>query len=502
VKKTASGIMLTLLLTGLLMMAFHIQPVRASGTIYIRADGSIDPPTAPIQRNEDIYIFTDNVNDEVEVERSNIMIDGNGYILQGRRSGSGFRLSNVSNVIIKNTNIKGFSNGVYLYYSSNNILFKNEITAIKNMGIWLISSSNNTIYKNNVNTTINYDGIYLQRSSNFNSISSNNFTNNRSGVQLSDSSNNSISGNKIANNNAGVWLRGSSNSNCIEGNNITANGRGILLLSHCNSIKRNNITANGDGIQLGDLFEGAADYNTISENNITANDPSILIEGGSSHNEFYHNNFIDNTPPMIIYTVVNETVVGTENIWDDGYPSGGNYWSDYEDTDQFSGLYQNETGSDGIGDTAYIIEEFKNVSNIDYYPLMGMFSDFNATSEHHVQTICNSTISDFQFNGTTISFNVSGENSTTGFCRICIPTALMNDSYKVFVNGTEVSYNLLPCSNETYSYIYFNYTHSTQEVIIIPELPSTILLPFLMISTLVAFVLRKKRRMKHQKRGG
>jgi len=57
---------------------------------------------------------------------------------------------------------------------------------------------------------------------------------------------------------------------------------------------------------------------------------------------------------------------------------------------------------------------------------MGPFSDFNATSRYQVQTVCNSTISDFQFNGTAISFNVCGDNDTSGFCRICIPTTLMN----------------------------------------------------------------------------
>jgi len=494
--RTVCEFMLIVLLIGILTSTFSIQPVKASETIYIKADGSIDPPTAPIQRDGDIYTITDNIYDEIVGERSNIVINGNGYTLQGSGSGNGFHLDNVSNVTIKNTNIKGFSNGVYLYSSSNNILFGNNISACTYMGIYLKYSSNNTVSRNNVNATINYDSIYLQYSSNFNSISSNNLTNNRSGVHLSDSSNNSISGNRIAENNAGVWLRGSSTYNCIEGNNITANGRGILLSSHYNSIKGNNVTANYSGIQLGDLFEGSADYNRISENSITANDHSIVIEGGSSYNEFYHNNFIDNTP-AIIYTVVNGTVVGTENTWDDGYPSGGNYWSDYEDKDQFSGIYQNETGSDGIGDTPYIIEEFKNVSNIDYHPLMGMFSDFNATSEHHVQTICNSTISDFQFNGTAISFDVTGENGTTGFCRICVPTTFMNDAYKVFVNGTEVPHTLLPCSNSTHSYLYFTYNHSTQEVIIIPEFPSAMIFPLFIIFTLVALMLRKKRGMEH-----
>jgi len=39
------------------------------------------------------------------------------------------------------------------------------------------------------------------------------------------------------------------------------------------------------------------------------------------------------------------------DIWDNGYPSGGYYWSDYNGTDSYSGPYQDLTGSDGIGDT-------------------------------------------------------------------------------------------------------------------------------------------------------
>ena len=47
-KKAISGVILTLLLTSMLTLAFNIQPVNAARTIYIIADGSVYPPTAPI----------------------------------------------------------------------------------------------------------------------------------------------------------------------------------------------------------------------------------------------------------------------------------------------------------------------------------------------------------------------------------------------------------------------------------------------------------------------
>jgi hypothetical protein len=57
------------------------------------------------------------------------------------------------------------------------------------------------------------------------------------------------------------------------------------------------------------------------------------------------------------------------NTWNDVYPLGGNFWSDYTGVDLYSGPYQNETGSDGLGDTPYII----NADNVDNYPLMNPY---------------------------------------------------------------------------------------------------------------------------------
>jgi hypothetical protein len=122
---------------------------------------------------------------------------------------------------------------------------------------------------------------------------------------------------------------------------------------------------------------------------------------------------------------------------------------------------------------------------------MGMFFDFNATSQYHIQAICNSTISDFQFNGTTISFDAAGKNGTTGFCRITFPTTLINGTLTVSVNGTKTPYTLLPESNSTQSYLYFTYHHSTQETV--PEFPSFLILPLFLVATLLTAMIYKKR---------
>jgi hypothetical protein len=84
----------------------------------------------------------------------------------------------------------------------------------------------------------------------------------------------------------------------------------------------------------------------------------------SFNNTIYHNNFINNT-----YQVFSS---GLTNVWDDGYPSGGNYWSDYVDVDVKSGPGQDSAGSDGVGDTQYVIYP----NNRDRYPLTYPYGTF------------------------------------------------------------------------------------------------------------------------------
>jgi len=416
-RKAVLAIMLTLLFIGILSLTFGIQQVEASGTITIKADGSVEGTTDISNVDNVTYTFTGNINDSIVIERDNIVVDGAGYTLQGTGSEIGIYLLPFlrSNVTIKNMEIKNFLVGIQLSYASNNTISGNKITAFGYCGIYMTPyASHNTI---SGNTITEPSDIYID----------------------------------------GIYLGENSGNNIISGNNIF----GWMMMWH------------------GILSEGSSN-NIISGNTIKDSVNGIWLSGGSN-NRIYHNNFIHNS---------GDCSCPLSTTLDAGYPLGGNYWDKHNGADLFSGLFQNETGSDGIGDTPYFVD-----GSWDNYPLMGMFSEFNATSEHRVQTICISSISNFQFNGTAICFNVTGETDTTGFCRICIPRALMNETYQVFVNGTEVQCNLLPCSNSTHSYLYFTYNHSTQEVIIIPEFPSFLILPLFMVATLLAvIIIRRKHR--------
>jgi hypothetical protein len=70
---------------------------------------------------------------------------------------------------------------------------------------------------------------------------------------------------------------------------------------------------------------------------------------------------------------------------------------------------------------------------------------------------------------------------------------MMNGTYHVSLNGTEIPYTLLPCSNANTSYLYFNRTHPKQRVMIIPEFPSFLILPLFFMATLLAVITYRRK---------
>ncbi len=290
-------------LIAMLAIAFNIQSIKASGTIYIRADGSVDPLTANITSSDNItYYFTQNNHDSLVIQKPNVVIDGAGYVLQGTGSGTGIDAQIPGpweiNVTIKNMEIVSFASGIRL--------------------------------SNDANIT----------------ISGNEIRNCADGIDYGESFNNTISGNVITNNTNGIG--GSAFSGNILSRNIIANNTIGIYLSWAND-------------------------NVIYENNITNNDYGIWFsEIPAYNNTFYHNNFISNTNQVYIEQT-------NPNTWDNGYPSGGNYWDDFPDLyplvgDIYSGSGQNEPGSDGIWDDPYETD----ANNTDNYPLTTIIPEFPA----------------------------------------------------------------------------------------------------------------------------
>lgn len=265
-------------------------------------------------------------------------------------SGIGYLgLVNCRNVTVQGLTLTKNVLGLQLANVTNSRIVNNNVTANSMDGIFLCDSSGNTVSGNNV-TANDYYGIDLVSSSG-NTVSGNNVMGNSAdGIHLASSSDNAVSGNNVANTGSGILLE-SSSGNALTGNNVAANYQGIYLLSSSgNILSSNNVTANiNEGILL-----YSSSNNVVTENNVAANMYYGIWLRSSSNNTIYHNNFVDNTNQV--------TCDSSPNNWDRGYPSGGNYWSNYQT--RYPGATEND--SSGIWNTPYVI----NTDNIDHYPLI------------------------------------------------------------------------------------------------------------------------------------
>jgi pectate lyase len=123
---------------GVLTPVFNVKSINASSSyppIYIRADGSIDPPTAPIERDGSTYTLTGNITrdtDGIVIERDNMTLDGAGHTVQGPGAGvsdfKGIEMTERSNITIKNLEINGFNTGIQVDNSSRITISRNKIT--------------------------------------------------------------------------------------------------------------------------------------------------------------------------------------------------------------------------------------------------------------------------------------------------------------------------------------------------------------------------------------
>jgi parallel beta-helix repeat protein len=340
------------------------------------------------------------------------------------------------------TIIDGNGTGIPVYISISNVMVQNF--TIQNSGPFYPASGVNTYSRNN---TI------------FNNIIKNNLI----GIYLTSSHGNNLTSNYVSNSLFGIWLDHGSTNNEVTGNVVSSN------------------------TQFGAYAGLYSNNNTFAANTILNNYYGIYFSH-TTNNTVVHNNFIGNIKQADVYSSTNK--------WDSGYE--GNFWNNRSIID---------SNADGIGDNDYKVAE----DNVDRYPLMGTFTDFKTPYGYHITTISNSTVSNFGFEivysqppKATLSLNVHVENGSQGFCRISIPKPLINGSYEVMLDGWTITYpqvRELPSSNETHKYLYIYHTYGEHRIDVtgtttIPEFPSTLTLILLVIFTLVAVVLARKRATK------
>lgn len=600
-RKAVSGMMLTLLLIGMLTLAFNVQLVKAEpGTITVPDDyPTIQEAINAANLGDTIIVSVGlyaegqiNVNKSLTLLADGALVDGlkkghvfyvtashvtiEGFTVKKSKTSiipsygsAGIRLRNVQNCTVSGNIIKETGYGVWLSLSNNNTVDGNTISSASSV-VYLSESGNNQVTNN---TLTSVDGISLSKSNN-NIISDNTISRSTGanyGISLSKSTNNTIttntirlciygvslsSGNRFINNkvyecmeavnvgsnntitsnkywtppyglanivsvigsnntitaNAFGWVKLTGLNNKFRDNNMTnfevattklyfindvdasntLDGKpiyywinkhnmtvptdaGYVALFNCTGITVQNIAWSGNS--QGIILVGTSN-STIKNNNINSNGANIRLYV-SSHNAIYHNKFTSRK---------HVSSEGSTNIWDNGYPSGGNYWSGYEEADEYSGSDQDQPGSDGIGDYPKLIDMF----NRDRFPLLRPIKFFDAG----VGIVSNSAVSNFQLNAPvkTISFNVAG----SGFCRVTIPNIIVQDlwqgNYTVLVDG-EPPLDIRNWTTTENTYIYFTY-QSEHEVIIVPEFPSAIIMPLFMIISMLAVALAKRKSKK------
>jgi parallel beta-helix repeat protein len=316
----------------------------------------------------------------------------------------------VANVVVANSTATGGNDGIFISSSTNVTVTRNSFThnctgiEVGPLSDSLIST-NLAFTQNNV--TDNGNGVYIHYANSV-SFSYNDVSSNFQGLEL-DTSNS-----RVVNNTAsgaspgpdfGILVIGS--NNLVQGNHAYSDPLGLAISGSNNRVINNMLFSDQTGLAIGEY--GTGSNTTIAQNyldqdsqygivvsqrsagtNVTMNyvadvaGTGISLSGAinttisgnwvsssgtgvgaiSSNNTLiYHNNLIQNS---IQASASNDLKIS----WNNTYPVGGNYWSDYKGVDNCSGPGQNVCGQpDGIGDTPYQID----VLDHDYYPLMKPF---------------------------------------------------------------------------------------------------------------------------------
>jgi len=211
------------------------------------------------------------------------------------------------------------------------------------------------------------------------------------------------------------------------------------------------------------------------------------------------------------YTVIGESIIGVfdkpQECWilcmpptlsiDGTWNYTETYYSDKGTgiplCDFFNGMAVDGTSAD------YAILRFIG-TNVDLGPQTYVFPIIADSQDFYVKVVTNSTILIQTFNFSKeemkISYNVTGSNLTMGFCNVTIPKKLLGGPWTIKV-GVDI---MVPEKNEddNYTYLYFKYSHSTHRIEIIgnwviPEFPSLIILPLLMIATLLTIMVYRRK---------
>lgn len=444
----ASWVCLAIVFSSVLII-IEIAPTVSADWIYVDDSGGADYTTIQeaidaASDGDTVYVYSGTYYENVEIDitlnitgedMNTTFIDGGGEVFAVRITADWV---NITGFTMNNSD-----SGIRI--ESNNNFIQNNNISHNEYGLFLETSALNTISRNKVRDN-NLQGIYITVSSNDNLIRDNFISNNSHGIDIESSNNNIISDNFVSlNDNYGITLSTSTNNN-ISNNNASANGmHGIYFAfsSSNNYLINNTINANDfSGIQI-----QSSNNNYILENVISLNDNGLQLNSFSSDNQIYHNNIIDNTDQAFDDGI---------NQWDDGYPSGGNYWSDWTTPDDYSGPDQDEPGSDGIVDEPKVLasptgrDNYPFTTQNGWIPLSPVYNIDKDTYYDTIQDAINDAdptntiiVSNGTYNESVVidkDINLIGESSLATFINgMSADSVILISSISAYITGFTVT---------------------------------------------------------------
>jgi parallel beta-helix repeat protein len=319
------------------------------------------------------------------------VVTGNVVTMNG---GWGICVINSPNVqVSRNTASSNLQTGIYMEQSPGATVSNNNITRNAS-GMAIFGCANATVSSNQVSW--NSGGLYLllDLSQGNDTVSNNSFTFNTVGISLSAFGRDvTIQSNRFVYDGIDFYSQPSPAIHSFTIVNNTVNDKPLLFYDGCSNMVFNSVAVGQliavncrnlqiTNLQITNTDAGLQLYNvnetTIMDNSINSNAEAglrllgnnITITFNNISNNLWNDAIVQSYQHLLVHhnNFIDDSAQGGGGAWDNGYPSGGNFWSDYVGVDNCSGPSQNMCPSpDGMGDTPYTLIGSRAADN---YPLI------------------------------------------------------------------------------------------------------------------------------------